>query len=59
VEGARTTRVARALAGKHGVAMPITQQAYEVLYGGASPQEGVARLMMREKTYEMEDLVWN
>ncbi len=59
VEGVRTTKVAKELAEKHEVAMPITKQAYEVLFGGASPKEGVARLMMREKTHEMEELVWD
>ncbi|MFZ3172229.1 MAG: NAD(P)H-dependent glycerol-3-phosphate dehydrogenase [Carboxydocellales bacterium] len=52
VEGVRTTKVAHKLASKLQVDMPITQQAYEVLFGGASPLEGVGRLMLRDKTHE-------
>ncbi len=58
VEGVRTTKVAMELALKHAVPMPIIEQAYEVLFGGASPKEGVVRLMMRDKTHEMQDVVW-
>lgn len=57
VEGFRTTRVAYQLAQKHQVCMPITDQAYRVLFEGLSPLEAVTNLMMRSKTHEMEEVV--
>lgn len=59
VEGVRTCKVARSLAQNLGVSMPITEQAYQVLFAGADPREGVARLMQRGKTHEMEEVVLN
>ena len=47
-EGVRTTKSARALAEKHGIEMPITEQVHRVLFGGANPREAIAELMMRE-----------
>jgi len=57
VEGFRTTRAAYQLALKHQVRMPITEQAYRVLFEGLNPLEGVTNLMMRSKTHEMEEVV--
>lgn len=57
VEGFRTTRVAYQLANKNQVRMPITEQAYRVLFEGINPLEGVTNLMMRSKTHEMEEVV--
>ncbi|MCL6638619.1 MAG: NAD(P)H-dependent glycerol-3-phosphate dehydrogenase [Firmicutes bacterium] len=56
VEGVRTTRAARSLAIKCGVEMPITEQIYQVLYGGLSPLDAVSKLMTRGRTHEMEEV---
>ncbi|MGB9885959.1 MAG: NAD(P)H-dependent glycerol-3-phosphate dehydrogenase [Moorellales bacterium] len=57
VEGVRTTRAACELADRMGVEMPISREVYRVLFEGRAPQEGVARLMLRNKAREVEDLV--
>jgi glycerol-3-phosphate dehydrogenase (NAD(P)+) len=56
VEGVRTTRAARRLAGLYGVNMPITEQMYEVLFAGFSPEQAVSKLMTRGKKHEMEEV---
>lgn len=56
VEGVRTTKAACLLAERYGVEMPITREVYRVLFEGQSPQEGVARLMLRSKTREVEEV---
>lgn len=53
-EGVRTTKSARALARKHGVEMPITEQVYRVLFEGADPREAITELMTREAKPEQE-----
>ena len=53
-EGVRTTKSARALARKHGVEMPITEQVYRVLFEGADPREAITELMTREAKPEPE-----
>lgn len=55
VEGVRTTKVAWELARHNNVPMPITEQAYQVLFEGKEPQEGVGSLMLRQKAAEMQD----
>ena len=52
VEGIETTAAATALACERSVEMPITDQLYQVLYGGLSPQEAAANLMLRDLTGE-------
>lgn len=47
-EGVRTAKSAYALAKRHGVEMPITEQVYRVLYEGADPREAVTTLMLRD-----------
>ncbi len=47
-EGVRTTKSARALARKHGVEMPITEQVHRVLFEGVDPREAITDLMTRE-----------
>ena len=47
-EGVRTTRSAKTLAERLNVDMPIARQVYRVLFEGASPQEAVTALMLRE-----------
>lgn len=52
VEGVRTTKAAKGLADNLGVDMPITNEAYQVLFLGADPREGMVNLMTRDKTRE-------
>jgi glycerol-3-phosphate dehydrogenase (NAD(P)+) len=47
-EGVRTTRSAVALAQRHGIEMPITEQIHRVLFEGIDPRAAVAALMLRE-----------
>jgi glycerol-3-phosphate dehydrogenase (NAD(P)+) len=53
-EGVKTTLSAHQLAIKLGVAMPITEQMYQVLYEDKDPKQAVADLMMRALTSEDE-----
>lgn len=55
VEGVRATKVAYELSKQYGVSMPITEQAYCVLFEGLSPKEALVNLMMRGKKHETED----
>lgn len=57
VEGARTTRVAKDMAGRHGVDMPICLELHAVLFEGRSPAEAVRSLMARALTQEREEPV--
>ncbi len=57
VEGVRTTRGAYFLAQKYKVEMPIVEQAYQVLFEGASPYQAVRNLMQRGRTHEIEEVV--
>lgn len=56
VEGVTTTKAAYELALKTGVQMPITTEAYEVLFKGKNAKQAVADLMMRSKKNELEEL---
>ena len=56
VEGVRTTKVAYELAQSLEISMPITEQAYKVLFEGANPHQAVSDLMMRGKKHEMEEV---
>jgi glycerol-3-phosphate dehydrogenase (NAD(P)+) len=53
VEGVATTKPAYELAKKHGVSMPITQEAYSILFEGKNPRLAVIDLMTRDKKNEM------
>ncbi len=57
VEGYRTTGAAYRLMQQTGVVMPITEQAYRVLYQGQDTMESVAKLMLRGKKHEIEEVV--
>ncbi len=46
-EGVRTTAVARELAARHGVEMPIVEEMHAVLNLGRPPAEAIRRLMSR------------
>lgn len=52
-EGVPTTRAARDLAARLGVEMPITQQVYDVLFNGKSPQTALVEIMSREPREEV------
>lgn len=57
VEGVRATRIAYQLSIEKHISMPITEQAYKVLFEGADPKVAVADLMMRGKRHELEEIV--
>lgn len=57
VEGVRATRIAYQLSLEKNISMPITAQAYKVLFEGADPKVAVADLMMRGKRHELEEIV--
>ena len=50
--------IARALAKKYNVSMPIVEQVNEVLFEGKPAKEAVADLMLRDKRIEHSDLPW-
>ena len=54
VEGYFATAIAKKLADKFGVEMPISRAAYEVLYENKNPRAVINELMTREKKYEIE-----
>jgi glycerol-3-phosphate dehydrogenase (NAD(P)+) len=54
-EGVPTTKAARALAKKHDLDMPITEEVYRVLFTGQSPREAVTSLMLRRHRGESEE----
>ena len=58
VEGYYAAGAAWKLAQKYGVEMPITEAAYQVLYEGRDPREAMNKLMLREKTTEVEGAAW-
>ncbi len=47
-EGVRTARAARALARRHDVEMPITEEVYRILDEGRDPRKAVQTLMARD-----------
>lgn len=53
VEGVTTAKAAYKLSIEKVVEMPITTEAYEVLFNGKNPQIAVADLMMRDKKLEI------
>lgn len=57
VEGIKTTKAAYNLAQKLDIDMPITFEAYEVLYNNKNPEEAVDTLMTRDKTYELKGIL--
>jgi len=58
VEGYYAARSAMELAMRMGVEMPITEQAYEVLYHEKPAQQAMECLMCRQKAAEIEDAGW-
>lgn len=53
-EGVKTTLSAYQLACKLGVEVPITEQAYRILYEGKDPRQAVIDLMLRGLKHERE-----
>lgn len=56
VEGYTTTKAAYELGLRSGVEMPITNEAYKVLYEGKDPKVAIDALMRRSKKHEVEEL---
>jgi glycerol-3-phosphate dehydrogenase (NAD(P)+) len=56
VEGFYTTEPVYMLSKKLDVSMPITTEAYEILFNKKDAREAVTELMMRKRTHELEDL---
>lgn len=52
VEGVNTAKAAYELAQKYNIQMPITEQAYKILFEGIDARKAVMSLMAREKTHE-------
>ncbi len=59
VEGYYAAKTAYELGQKMQVEMPITEQAYAILYEGKNAREVLQNLMTREKRHEFEDAGWN
>lgn len=59
VEGVTTTKAAYELAVGKDISMPITTEAYNVLFQGKDPRQAVADLMMRDKKHEIEEVYQN
>jgi len=58
VEGVNTTRAARRLAAREGVAMPIVEQIYSILFEGAHPGRCLDSLMTRMKRRELDEMMF-
>lgn len=58
VEGYYAAKSAYELSRKVGVEMPISREAYAVLYEGKAPAETIRTLMRRDKKHEFEDAGW-
>jgi len=56
VEGISTTKAAYELSKHKNVVMPITEQAYEVLFNGKNVRLAVTELMGRSKKHEIEEV---
>ena len=57
VEGINALPAAIALAKAYEVEMPITETAYDIVFNGVAPKDGVLKLMMRDKKPEAENVV--
>ena len=55
-EAVPTTRAARALAARHGLDLPIIDQAYAVLFEGKPPLAAMTDLLARDPTDEMHGI---
>lgn len=57
VEGVTTTRAAYELAKRKDISMPITTEAFKILFSGKSAKQAVLDLMTRDKKHEIEEIV--
>ncbi|SDH04666.1 NAD(P)H-dependent glycerol-3-phosphate dehydrogenase [Desulfosporosinus hippei] len=57
VEGVRATRIAHNLGIENNIPMPITEQAYKVLFENADAKVAVSDLMLRGKRHELEEVL--
>lgn len=57
-EGVTTTPVARDLARKHGLEMPITEKVYQVLYEELSPRQAAVEMMGGNTKHELSGRKW-
>lgn len=57
VEGVATAKPAYELSKRYNVSMPITTEAYNVLFNQKNPKQAVVDLMMRDKKDEIFDLI--
>lgn len=58
IEGINTTKAAYILANNLNIEMPITEQAYAVLFENKNPLEAVSTLMRRQGKHEIEEMVF-
>lgn len=58
VEGISATRAARELSERYKVNMPISREAYRILFEGKDCKEAVYDLMTRSRKHETEDTGW-
>ncbi len=59
VEGVFSAKAARKLAQKYGVDMPIIEQVNAVLFQNARAKDAIGNLMLRMKTSENTEMLWN
>jgi glycerol-3-phosphate dehydrogenase (NAD(P)+) len=59
VEGVYTTEPVYRLSRELGIKMPITTEAYEILFNGKDARKAVVDLMNRDRTHELESDVLN
>ncbi len=58
VEGMPATKVAYELSKKKGISMPITSEAYKILYEGKNARNAVVDLMSRDRKREIETMAF-
>ena len=58
VEGVYSAKAALALSKKYNVSMPLVQETNLVLFGGKTAAEALKDLMLRDRTIESENLLW-
>lgn len=58
VEGISATRAVKELSEKYKVNMPISQEAYKILFEGKDCRKAVYDLMTRSRKHEIEDTGW-
>ena len=58
VEGVYSAKAALALSKKYNVSTPLVQETNQVLFGGKTAAEALKDLMLRDRTIESENLLW-